>query len=105
LDAAGGALPPVFAPRRTGNVAAGDALDVDAVRALHEHAPAGQRVRVPAQRLGILAHVVREQVVGHDVAGAPEPEGGELIEHLPLVGNCRRQHHVERGDPIGRDDE
>ena len=44
-------------------------------------------------------------MVGDDVPRPFEPERGELRQHLPLVGNAGAENVVERGDPIGRDDE
>src|SRR5207302_989033 len=48
----------VFGPGGTGDVAAGDALDVDALAVLHEHRPPGERTRI-AKRLWKAAGVGR----------------------------------------------
>ena len=44
-------------------------------------------------------------MVRNDRSGALEPEGRDLREHLPLVGNSRREDVIKRGDPIGRNDQ
>ena len=40
-----------------------------------------------------------------DVAGAVEPEIRHIGQHPALVGNRRRQHHIEGRQPIGGDDQ
>jgi hypothetical protein len=44
-------------------------------------------------------------MVRNDVAGAGEPEVRNLVEHAPLVRNGVWQHHIERREPVGGDDE
>mgnify|MGYP003577241374 CR=1 FL=1 len=42
-------------------------------------------------------------MIRHDVAGASEPEGRQLIEHAALVGDARPEHVVKGRDAIGGD--
>jgi hypothetical protein len=44
-------------------------------------------------------------MVGHQRARAIEPEVADLAEHLALAGDRIGQHDIERGEPVGRDDE
>ena len=41
------------------------------------------------------------QVIGHDVLGKVEPEGGHAVEGRSLVGYPVGQHHVKGGDAVG----
>ena len=56
---------------------------------------------IGARRQVHLLHVGGDQVVR--LAEQLEPEGGDLRQHPPLVGNGRRQHPVEGADPVGAD--
>ena len=40
-----------------------------------------------------------------DVAEAAEPEDGDLVEDLSLVGDAGREDDVERGDAVGGDEQ
>jgi hypothetical protein len=42
---------------------------------------------------------------GREVPDLTEPEGGEMREDLPLVGNGIAHDDIEGRDAIGRDDE
>ena len=44
-----------------------------------------------------------DEVVGHDVLGAIEPESRDTVKHQAFVGYASRQDHVERGDAVGGD--
>ena len=46
-----------------------------------------------------------DQVVRDDLGEAAEPEVRELREDLPLVRDAGREHAVEGGDAVGRDEE
>ena len=90
-DRAGGL---VVLPARAGDVAAHHALHRHHLEPLDQHRAAAV----------LLGHVrVRDQVVGADVGRPVEPEGGQAGEHLALVGDRRRVHHVVGGDAVGRD--
>src|SRR5207253_8958165 len=94
----------VFGPGGTGDVAAGDALDVDALAVLHEHRPPGERTRI-AKRLWKAAEVGRDEVIRHDLLGLAEPEVRELRQDAALVGYRRREDRVEGRQSIARDDD
>jgi len=44
-------------------------------------------------------------VIGDDVAGLLEPEGGELCEDASLIGDAGGQDDVEGGYAVGGDDQ
>src|SRR5207302_10936343 len=89
----------VLLPRRAGEIAAYDALDLEHLGPAHEHAAPGQ---VGHTDVGEVAGVERHQVVGYQVGGDPEPEGADGGEHPALVGDGCGQHHVEDRDAVGR---
>ena len=91
-DAPGGL---VVLPARAGDVAAHHALDGQHPQLAHRH-------RAPADVLGDVLGG-RHVVVLDDVAGAPEPEGGQAGEHRPLVRDRRGMHDVIRRDPVAGD--
>ena len=64
-----------------------------------------QVVGVRRELLGQVGDVGGEQVVGHHVAEQLEPEERELGEHLALVRDRVGQHHVERAEAVGRDEQ
>ncbi len=45
----------------------------------------------------------RNEVVGNDVAQLFQPEQRQSGQHPALVGNRRREHVVECGQPVGSD--
>ena len=45
------------------------------------------------------------EMVRDDVGGTSEPERREAGQHASLVGNRRREHDVEGGDAVARDEE
>ena len=45
----------------------------------------------------------RDQPVGDDISCSFEEVRGDLIEHLPLVGDALREDHVEGRDTVGSD--
>ena len=47
----------------------------------------------------------RGEVIRHDVAGAREPEVGNARQHAALARNRVGQHHVERAQAVGGDDQ
>src|SRR5207245_930546 len=94
----------VLGPRGTRDVPACHALDVDPLAVLHEHRTARERAHL-AKRLRKAPQVRRDDVVGDDLLGLPEPEARELREDFALVGDRRGQHDVERRKAIARDDD
>ena len=52
-----------------------------------------------------LRELAAGEMIRHQVRGAREPEIGDAVQHPPLVGNRIGQHHVERRQPVGGDDE
>jgi hypothetical protein len=95
----------VLLPAGPRQIAARHALDRHRLGPPDEHRPAAQHVGVTAHAVVEAVHVEREEVVRDEVAHPIEPERGQLREHLALVGNARAEHVVERGNPIGGDDE
>jgi hypothetical protein len=61
-----------------------------------------RRVRAARQHVGRRR---LQQVVRHEVRGLAEPEARDLGQHLAFARNRVRQHHVERREAIGRDDQ
>ena len=58
-----------------------------------------------AQRLRVARHVALAHVVRHHVLQQVEPEERELREHAALARDRGGQHHVERAQAVGRDDQ
>ena len=94
----------VLLPPRAREVAARDALDGDDLGALHEHRAARQR-RVVRNARGksrgsalIRWFPTRSAVRSNQNSERP-------VSTRPLSGIGVRQHHVERADPVGRDDQ
>ena len=98
-DAADGAALLVFLPAGAGQIAADHALDRHDLGLAAERAAAGQQAAVGPRRQVHLLHVGGDQVVR--LAEQLEPEGGNLRQHAPLVGNAGRQHPIEGADPVG----
>ena len=101
LDAADRAALLIFLPARAGQIAADHALDRHDFRLSAERRAAGQHPAVDPARQVHLLDVGRDQMVR--LAEQLEPEGGDLRQHPPLVGNAGRQHPVEGADPVGAD--
>jgi hypothetical protein len=88
---------------RADEIAACHAFDGDDLALLHENAPASEIVE-PPDLFRKLVEVRFEEVV-LDLVEPVEPEVRDLREDRSLVGDARREHDVECGDPIGRDEE
>ncbi len=94
----------VLGPGGAGEVAAHDALDVEALGLLDDHrAPSQLRRQGEGQVVGGGAVGEADEVIGDDVARAVEPEGGHLGEDGALVRDAVGQDRVEGGDAVGRD--
>ncbi len=87
---------------RAREVAAHDELDRAACRACARAccARAGRR---PASSPGMSSTRSESRWFGTMCSVSREPEGGDPGEHAPLVRDRRRQHDVERRDPVGGD--
>ena len=92
----------VVGPRRPEEVAAGDALETNRLRGLHQHRPACD---VGSGGLGEVGGIRRHEVVGDDVGGLLEPERRQRGEHAAFVGDEVVEHDVEHRDAVGRDHE
>ena len=101
-DAADLARLAVLLPAGAGQIAARHALDVHAAGLGHQHR-AAEEVRRDGERHALDLRAVDQaaEVVGDDVARELEPEGGELGEDGPLVGDAVGQDDVEGGDAVG----
>ena len=107
-------------PAAARDIAADDDLDRQDVDLAAQHHPTAERlggglvivarrVRGPddrvAELLGQIGGVGREEVVRNEPCRLAEPEPGEAGQHPALVGDGRGQHHVERGEPVGGDEQ
>ena len=101
-DAAHDALALVLRPPAAGQVAAHDAFHRDDVGGAHERRAPGQ-LGVGVERRREPGAVGRQHVVRHEVARLLEPVQRARGQHAPLVRDRRRQHHVERADAVGGD--
>src|ERR1700681_2787250 len=95
----------VLLPGRSGNIASYHALDRDHLRAHHHRRPPVQLVGILLRRWGISFHIVRDHMVGHEVAEEIEPEEGNLGQYASLMWNASGQHIVESRDAIGGNEE
>src|SRR6266540_1972325 len=96
----------VVLPPGAGDVAADDALDIDAFRFADEHRAADHlagELDGDARNIGRIDDL--KEVIGHDIAGQLEPEGGELREDEALIGDADGEDDVEGGNAVGGDDE
>ena len=91
----------IFLPPRAGEIAAGDALDLDHVDLLDEHGASAKIFLVGLEFGRILIDVGGDEVVLH--AEELHPEERELVEDLTLVGHAAGQDHVEGADAVGDD--
>ena len=104
-NAAHTAQPPVLLPARPVEKTPHHALERHRVQPLHEHGTAVEHSLRRRQDLGVLVHVVGNEVIGNDVFRAPQPPGAQTVEHPTLFGNPLGEYHVERRDPVGGDEE
>ena len=101
-----GPLPEILLPRRAGDVTAHDALDVDALGPHHHHCLAGNLRRQGVQRAadhgrGLGSVGQGDEMVGHNIPGLGEPEGGHVVQDQALIGNAVGKDNIEGGEPIG----
>ena len=101
LDAADPSGLLVLAPAGADEVPARHALDRNRRRAPHQHRASLQRLRLGWQGRRVLRRFDGHHVVGHDVAGAREPEGGQLGQHAALVRYRGPEHDVVCRDAVG----
>ena len=93
----------VVLPARPGQVSPDDAFDRKGFCFLRQRGATAQEVGVPTALLRHRSRIRRDQMVRR---GAPaEPELGQKVEDGSLVRNSVRQDDIERGDPVGRDNE
>ena len=104
-DTADLAVALVVDPAGAGDVAAGDALGVDAIGLVDEHGAAAEGVAVGGDLGTHLVDVGGNEVVGHDVGGQPKPVLRHAREHSPLAWDRVREDVVEGRDAIGGDDQ
>ena len=57
------------------------------------------------ERFREFADVGADQVIVDEAGEFPEPERGNLRQHLPLVGNAVRKDDVKSGKTVCRDDQ
>ena len=94
FDAAYRAALLVFLPARAGKISARHALDIDHLRLGHQHGAPAKVARVFLERLGIIFHARRDQVVLHHVLQEIKPEERELRKYAALLRNAGGQNVV-----------
>ncbi len=106
LDAVNGAGALVLCPSAAGDVSANDCLDGQHLCALYEHGAALDLVLYGVQALFEFCGevvIVGGDDVGLDEGGGEqtEPEGGEGVQELALVGDAILEDDVEGRDAVG----
>ena len=104
LVAADGAARLVFLPTRSGDVAAGDALDRQGIGFSHDHRAVAEDFLERAKNRRERFEAGSEEVAGNEIQHAM-PEGGHLRENLALARDAGGQDAVESGNAIRRHDE
>ena len=102
-----GGLRAILLPRRTGEVAAHDALDGEDLGAPAEHSAAGDRGAMGRKRRNggdDLVDVRAQHVMPNDAGKLTQPPGGELGEDRPLVGNALPHHDIESAHAVTGDE-
>ena len=95
---------PVIVPAAADQIAAHDGFERQGFEPARHHRAADHWRALIRIGDGLLQSGVR-LMVRDDVAGAVEPEIRHIGQHPALVGNRRRQHHIEGRQPIGGDDQ